>query len=265
MSTDPAGAPPPVILAPSVSPPPFEASRMSIFDHLGELRRRIMYSLACLVLTSGGCFTFAEKIFIFLRRPLEAISAQKMIVLTPLEMFMTYIKLAIMGGLFLAMPCVLLQLWWFISPGLYAHEKRWVVPFVALGSGCFMGGAAFCFYLVLPASFRYLVDMVPLGVEAHYSVSAYFSLIIQLMLAFGLIFELPLVMTILGAATIVRASAFAKFRKYWIIVAFFIGGVLTPTPDVMTQMLMAVPLIIFYEMGIVGARLFERRSRRKAS
>jgi sec-independent protein translocase protein TatC len=227
---------------------------MSIFSHLDELRRRLLYCVLCLTATASLCFTFSQQLFTYLRQPLADITTQKMIVLTPLEMFITYIKLSLIAGLFLAMPFMLTQLWLFIAPGLYGHEKRWVVPFVACGSGFFVGGAAFCFYLVLPASFKYLVDMVPLGVEAHYSVSAYFSLVIQLMLAFGLVFELPLIMTILGAAQVVGAAAFARFRKYWLIIAALLGGILTPTPDPMTQMMMAVPLVLFYELGIVGAR-----------
>ncbi|RYF11702.1 MAG: twin-arginine translocase subunit TatC [Deltaproteobacteria bacterium] len=141
-----------------------------------------------------------------------------------------------------------------------------MIPFVLCGTGFFVGGAAFCFFAVLPASFEYLVGMVPTGVESHYSVSVYLSLIMQMVLAFGLIFELPLVMAMLGAAGLVAAQTFAGFRKYWVIAAAFIGGVLTPTPDPMTQLMMAAPLVLFYEVGILGARLFERRrARHKAA
>ncbi|HET6345422.1 MAG TPA: twin-arginine translocase subunit TatC, partial [Myxococcota bacterium] len=192
-------------------------------------------------------------------QPLAVLPSQKMIVLGPLEMFITYIKLSILAAVLVSSPFILLQLWLFVSPGLYAHEKRWVVPFVVLGTLFFVGGAAFCFYLVLPASFKYLIDMVPMSVEAHYSVSLYFSLVIQLMLAFGVVFELPLVMTLLGAAGVVSAEGFAGFRKYWVVIAAIIGGVLTPTPDPMTQMMMAVPLIVFFELGIIGARLTRRK------
>jgi sec-independent protein translocase protein TatC len=241
---------------------PTDAGRMSIFDHLGELRRRLVYSLIVLAVAAGVCFSYAPELFNYLRQPLAALPSQKMIVLGPLEMFITYIKLSLLAAVLVSSPFILLQLWLFVSPGLYAHEKRWVVPFVMLGSLFFVGGAAFCFYLVLPASFKYLVDMVPLEVEAHYSVSLYFSLVIQLMLAFGVVFELPLVMALLGAAGVVTPEGFAGFRKYWIVIAAIIGGVLTPTPDPMTQMMMAVPLMVFFELGIIGARMTQRGRRR---
>jgi sec-independent protein translocase protein TatC len=230
------------------------AERMPFLEHLGELRRRLIYSTIALVACSAVAFSYAPQLFELLRMPLAQLPSSKMIVLGPLEMFITYIKLALLAGVMAASPIVLWQLWQFVSPGLYPRERRMVIPFIVAGTACFVGGAAFCFYLVLPASFRYLIDMVPLSVEAHYSVSLYFSLVIQLMLAFGVVFELPLIMTLLGAAGLVDAPAYRRFRKYWIVLATIIGGVLTPTPDPMTQMMMAVPLIIFFELGILGAQ-----------
>jgi sec-independent protein translocase protein TatC len=197
--------------------------------------------------------------FEWLRQPLALVPNNKMIVLGPLEMFVTHLKLALLGAVFSTSPFLLLQLWLFVAPGLYPQERRWVIPFVAAGSASFVGGAAFCFYVVLPASFKYLVEMVPVGVEAHYSVALYFSLVIHLMLAFGVVFELPLVLTLLGAAGLTSAPALGRFRKYWIVIATIIGGVLTPTPDPMTQMMMAVPLMLFFEVGILGVRLVDRR------
>ena len=239
-----------------------EVGRMPFLAHLGELRRRIIWSAVAWAAGVVVCFEFAPHIFTFLRRPLEGLGAQKMIVLGPMEMFFTYIKLAVAGGLLLASPFILLQLWLFIAPGLYPSERRWVVPFVASGTGFFVGGAAFCFFVVLPLTFRFLADMVPLQVEAHYSVALYFSLVVQLVLAFGIVFELPLVMTVVGAAGIVSSAQLARFRRYWLVLAFVIGGVLTPTPDPFTQATMAVPLVLFFELGIAGVRLVERRQGR---
>lgn len=234
---------------------------MPFLEHLGELRRRLIYSSIAIVVCASVAFHYSPELFEYLRLPLKAVPAGRMIVLGPLEMFVTYIKLALMVGIMSASPFVLLQLWLFVAPGLYPSERRWVVPFIALGTLCFVGGCAFCFYLVLPASFRYLIDMVPLSVEAHYSVSLYFSLVIQLMLAFGAVFELPLVMTLVGASGLVDAQQYRSFRKYWVVLAFVIGGVLTPTPDPMTQAMMATPLIIFYELGIAGTSLVGGRKR----
>jgi len=238
-----------------------EPARMHFLDHLDELRRRLIYSCVVLALCTAVAFHYAPELFEYLRRPLAQVPSGKMIVLGPLEMFITYIKLAVMAGLMASAPFLLWQLWQFVAPGLYPSERRMVVPFVLLGSLSFIGGAAFCFYLVLPASFRYLIDMVPLSVEAHYSVSLYFSLVIQLMLAFGVVFELPLIMTLLGAAGVVDGPSLRRFRKYWIVLATVIGGVLTPTPDPMTQMMMALPLMVFFELGILGAELMGTRKR----
>jgi sec-independent protein translocase protein TatC len=240
---------------------PGAPERMHFLDHLDELRRRLIYSCVVLTVCTAVAFHYAPELFEYLRGPLAHAPSGKMIVLGPLEMFITYIKLAVMAGLMASSPFMLWQLWQFVAPGLYPSERRMVVPFVLFGSLSFIGGAAFCFYLVLPASFRYLIDMVPLSVEAHYSVSLYFSLVIQLMLAFGVVFELPLIMTLLGAAGVVDAPAYRSFRKYWIVLATVIGGVLTPTPDPMTQMMMALPLMVFFELGILGAELMGTRKR----
>lgn len=231
---------------------------MSFLGHLGELRRRLLYVVATLAVTTFGCFYFAPSLFELLRRPIAHLPNNHMIVLGPLEIFITYIKLAFLAGSMLSAPMVLWQIWGFVAPGLYPRERRFVLPFIFVGSLSFIGGAAFCFFLVLPTSFAYLIDMVPLTVEAHYSVSLYFSLVVQLILGFGLIFELPLILTLLGAANLISAPALGKFRKYWIVIATIIGGVLTPTPDPMTQMMMAIPLMIFFELGIVGVRLVQR-------
>jgi sec-independent protein translocase protein TatC len=235
--------------------------RMSFLAHLGELRKRLAWALGALFLCSSLAFFYAPELFAVMQWPLHEIQHVKMVVLSPLEMFTTYIKLAVMVGLLTSSPWMLLQLWWFVAPGLYPSERKLAVPFVLLGSSCFVGGAAFCFFLVLPASFAYLVEMVPASVETHYSVAVYFALVVQLTLAFGAIFELPLVMMLLGAAGLVSVEKYVAFRKYWFIVATIIGGVVTPTPDPMTQMMMAVPLVVFYEMGIIGTRFLAGRVR----
>lgn len=238
-------------------------ARMSFLAHLGELRKRLFWALGALLFTSGVAFYFAPQLFGLMQWPLQSVPNAKMVVLSPLEMFSTYMKLAMMVGLLVSSPWMLLQLWLFVAPGLYPSERRLAIPFILLGSGCFIGGAAFCFFLVLPASFAYLVDMVPASVETHYSVAVYFSLVVQLTLAFGGIFELPLVMILLGASGLVPPEKFSAFRKYWCILAVVIGGVVTPTPDPMTQMMMAVPLMIFYEMGIIGTRMVRARSKER--
>lgn len=241
-----------------------DVARMSFIEHLRELRFRLLLVAAVIFVATFGAFAFAPQIFDWICMPLKAIDAQKMQVLSPLEMFITYLKLAVIAALFASSPWVLIQVWLFVAPGLYSHEKRWIVPFVFLGTVFFIGGAAFAFYVVMPFGFKYLVAMVPDTVEASYRVAEYISFVIRLLLAFGIVFELPLVMWILAAAGVVKPEGFSRLRKYWLVIAFIIGALLTP-PDPMTQIMMAIPLILFFELGILGARmLYPSRRKRKA-
>ncbi len=235
-----------------------EEHRMSLVEHLEELRRRLISSLIMLGLVTFACFALAPTLFDFLRLPLESVTGQRLIALGPLELFMTYLKLSILAGIFISAPWILYQVWLFIAPGLYRNEKRWVWPFVGFGSFFFIAGGSFNFFVVLPYGLRYLVEITPTIVETQYSVSAYFSFVVQLSLAFGLVFELPLVMWILSAAGIISPERYSRFRRYWVVLAFIIGGVLTP-PDPFSQFLMAVPLLLFFELGILGARFLYHR------
>lgn len=238
--------------------------RMSFLQHLAELRRRLIYSLVIVFVAAIGCMAFAPQLFDWLRGPLLDLPHQKLIVLSPLELYITYLKLAVLAALFVAWPFILVQVWLFVAPGLYPKEKRWVAPFVLLGTVFFAGGALFAFYGVLPIAFRYVVTMMPETVEAQYSVAIYFSVVIKLMMAFGIVFELPLIMWILAAAGIVNPKTFARWRRYWMVLAFVVAALLTP-PDPFTQSLMAMPLLAFYELGVLGARVMYRRHEKAAA
>jgi sec-independent protein translocase protein TatC len=239
---------------------PFAESRMSLVEHLTELRKRLMYVLGVLIVATFVAFSYAPELFTFLRQPLDvATTGQKLVVLSPLEMVFTYMKLSILAAVFGTAPWVLLQLWLFVAPGLYAHEKRWIAPFIIMGTLSFIGGGAFGFYVVIPNMFKYLTAMVPVGVENNYSVETYFNLVFHMLLAFGFVFELPLVMWILSAAGLVQAASFAKWRKYWVVASFIIGGVVTADPSPVSMCLMAVPLVLFWELGILGARIVQRK------
>jgi sec-independent protein translocase protein TatC len=235
------------------------SSRATFFQHLEELRKRLIYVTVVGVLVACVCYNYAPLIFEWLRQPLAAVSTQKMAVLDQLEMFSTYIKLSLIAAMFVTAPWAFLQLWLFVSPGLYPHEKKWVLPFVFLGTVFFVSGAAFAYYIVLPNVFKFLVMMLPASVEAHYSVSNYFSLVMQLLLAFSCIFELPLVMWILALAGFFSPDTYARFRRYWLLISAVLGGILTPTPDPLTQIMMAAPLVLFFEVGILGSRLLVRK------
>lgn len=232
---------------------------MSFVEHLRELRKRILWSVVVVFVLTLAAFHFREELFAWITAPLKNISDQRMQVLGLVEMFVTYLKLSVLAAVFAGAPFMLTQAWLFISPGLYKHERRWLLPFVVLGTIFFIGGGSFAFYVVLPLGFDYLVHMVPESIEANFRVADYVGFVIQMLLVFGLVFELPLVMWILGAAQIVAPASFSRLRKYWIVLAFVISAVLTP-PDPVTQIIMAVPLLLFFEVGILGAKIFYRGS-----
>jgi sec-independent protein translocase protein TatC len=242
---------------------PFAESRMSLIEHLGELRKRLLYCVLAVLVATFAAFHFAPVLFDFLLIPYTAVSSQKLTVLGPFDLVFTYMKLAILAAIFVTTPWILAQLWLFIAPGLYAHEKRWIAPFIIMGTLFFVAGGAFGFYVVIPTMFRFLVEMIPHeAVTEAYSVERYFTNVVQLLIAFGLIFELPLLMWVLAAAGVVQPQTFAKGRRYWLIASFVIGGVLTADPSPITMMMMAIPLILFWELGILGAKVFAKRRAR---
>ena len=239
-----------------------ENSNMGFFEHLTELRKRLFYCVIAIVIPSIIALSFAPVLFELLRKPLAAIPDHQMIVLSPLEMFVTYLKLGILSGIFMSIPVILWHIWAFVAPGLYKQEKRWIIPFILLGSAFFIGGGAFAYFIVLPMGFEYLIKMVPATVAANYSVANYFSLTIKLLFAFGLVFELPLIMWVLSAAQIINPLRYKGFRQYWVIIAVVLAAILTP-PDPLTQLMMAIPLVLFFEIGIIGAQILYKRDNKQ--
>lgn len=249
--------------APEPKVDPFASSRMSLIDHLSELRRRLLYCVLALLVATFAAFNFAPLLFDWLLTPYTAISAQKLSVLGPFDLVFTYMKLSLLAAVFITTPWILAQLWLFVAPGLYTHEKRWILPFIVLGTLFFMAGGAFGFYVVIPTMFRFLIEMIPHAtVVESYSVERYFTNVVQLLIAFGIIFELPLLMWVLCAAGVVAPATFAKGRRYWLIASFVIGGVITADPSPISMTMMAVPLILFWELGIFGGRILVRRRER---
>ncbi|MCI5162400.1 MAG: twin-arginine translocase subunit TatC [Candidatus Electrothrix sp. AX5] len=159
----------------------------------------------------------------------------------------------------LACPVIFYQIWRFISPGLYQHEKKMLLPFSFISTFCFLGGAAFGYFVVFPPAFRFLISYSSEFLDPMPAVSEYFSLALRLLLAFGVIFELPVVMVFLAKLSIVDAPFLSKNRKYAFLIAFIIAAIVTPTPDVVNQLLMAGPLVVLYEISIVAVRFFARK------
>lgn len=164
-----------------------------------------------------------------------------------------------MCGILLASPVIFSQIWKFIAPGLYRHEKRLLLPFSLLSTCCFLGGAAFGYYIVFPPAFRFLVGYSNEFLTSLPSVSEYFSLALRLLLAFGAIFEMPILMVFLAKFGMIDVSFLNRNRKYAILINFIIAAILTPTPDVVNQMMMGIPLLVLYEISVLCVWLFGRK------
>ena len=236
---------------------------MPFLEHLGELRTRIIRSAIAVVGGLAIALNFTERIMKFVRRPFEvAAPGQKLVFLTPTEAFWVYMKVALIAGLILAMPFVLYQIWAFIAPGLHTHEKRYALPFVLVGSTFFLLGAAFSLFVVIPFAMKFLVSFPGQDLAPMISVGAYVDFVLKFTLAFGAVFELPVIITIAARLGVVTPQMLSKNRKYAILINFIVAAVLTPTPDIFNQTLMAGPLCLLYELGIVSARIFGRRPAR---
>jgi sec-independent protein translocase protein TatC len=235
-------------------------AKMSFFDHLAELRSRIIWSLVPAGIGLVIAFYFTDRIMTFIQRPLAKLKAPP-VFLAPTEYFWTYMKVAMIAGLFIAMPVVLWNVWAFVAPGLHKHERRYAAPFVIIGSVLFVVGGAFALLVVIPFAIQFLVNFgVEKGAQPMISVASYTDFILKFTLAFGIVFELPVVITLLAMLGIVTPQFLAKNRKYAILINFVIAAILTPTPDAINQSLMAGPLILLYEVGIIAARIFGKRA-----
>jgi sec-independent protein translocase protein TatC len=234
--------------------------RMSFMEHLGELRTRIVRALIALLIGLGIAFPVSPRVIEFLSRPATS-TGHKLVFITPTEAFWTQMKVALICGLFLAAPAILWQVWAFVAPGLYRHEKKYAAPFVIVGSLLFIGGGALGLLVVVPLALPVLLsfggpDLVPM-----LTIGAYFDFILKFMLAFGAIFEVPLALTLAARMGLVTPAALARNRKYALLACVVAAAMLTPTGDAFNLSLMAGPLIVLYEVGIVCARVFGRRSR----
>ncbi len=244
---------------PSVSPDAVgadEQGKMSFFDHLTELRTRIVWSLVPAGVGLLISLYFTSTVMRFLSSHLKT----ELVFTTPTEAFWTYMKVAMIMGLFIAMPIILWNVWAFVAPGLHKHERRYAAPFVIIGSLLFIGGGAFAMLVVVPFAITFLVSFgQDQGLRPMITISSYIDFILKFTLAFGVVFEMPVVITLLSMLGVVTPQFLSKNRKYAILINFVIAAILTPTPDIVNQSLMAGPLIILYEVGIICSRVVARK------
>jgi sec-independent protein translocase protein TatC len=253
-----------------------DSYRMPLLDHLVELRRRLLYCMAGIIVLFFISYYFAADIYGFLTQPLADVLAgkggERRMIFTALhEAFFTYVKVAFFTAMFLGFPLIATQLWLFVAPGLYQNERKAFLPFLIATPFFFFLGGAMAYYVVFPLAWRFFLGFeMPAGdghmpIQLEAKVDQYLSLVMHLIFAFGLSFEMPVALTLLGRAGIIDAKMLASKRRYAIVIAFVIAAVITP-PDVVSQLLLALPLILLYEISVITVGWSERaRARAEAT
>lgn len=234
--------------------------RQTFIEHLAELRKRLIISLVAVGVGFIICYIFSKEIFALLMRPLQQAlpPGATMIFTTPAEGFFTLLKVALLAGLFFASPIVLYQIWLFVAPALYTHEKRYVIPFVFSSTILFVGGAAFGYFVIFPIVAKFLMGFATDFIQPAPRLKESFAFCAMLLLTFGLTFELPLFIFFLAKLGVVDTKMLARNRRYVIVLIFIAAAILTP-PDPLSQVLMAIPLILLYEASIWVAKAFVKR------
>jgi len=251
--------------------------KMPFTAHLADLRKRIFVSLIVVTIGFVVAFIYSEYLFKFLTIPLKydlsfsiskpfiqfvdkKIKVNPLVFFAPAEAFWMHMKIAMITGLVVSLPIIFLQFWKFLSPGLLQKEKKYVLPFVIIATIFFLSGSAYCFFLVLPFAMDFLLTYKTQSMVPMLSVGKYVDFCLKFILAFGGIFELPLVIIFLTRMGIVTTRTLAKNRRLAIVLAFVVAAIITPTPDAFNQTLMAVPMIILYEVGILFSKIFIRKA-----
>ncbi len=244
-----------------------EASKAPLLDHLIELRKRLIYSVLALIAGFLLCFGFAKNIYAFLTLPLaHALVGQPnhhLIYTALYETFFTYVKVGLFAGLCLSFPIIASQIWMFVAPGLYRHERRAFFPFLVASPVLFIIGGAFVFYVMLPFAIRFFLSYETpgargsLGIELQAKVSEYLDFVMTLIIAFGLTFQMPVLLSLLGRVGIVSSKMLRDVRRYAIVGIFALAAIITP-PDIFSMISLAVPLMVLYEISIFCVLLIER-------
>ena len=237
------------------------AGKMSFLDHLDELRRRIIYSVIAIGIGFVISFFFIDEIFNFIMRPLQQLlpPGGTLIYTDPTEAFVLYIKIALLSGLLLASPAVMLQVWLFVAPGLYSQEKKWAIPFVAMSSFFFVLGAAFSHYVVFPLTWRFFVSFTTDILSFMPRIEPAFSIYLRLMLAFGLVFQIPTLVLFLARMGVVSPRFLIRNFKYAVLIMVVVSAVVTPDGGGVSLVAMTVPLILLYCLSILLAWVFGKK------
>ncbi|WP_232219458.1 twin-arginine translocase subunit TatC [Hydrogenivirga sp. 128-5-R1-1] len=238
---------------------------MPLTEHLRELRTRLIRSIIAFLIAAGGSFYFARYVFEFLKEPVvKSYPDVELITLSPTEPLFILIKISLTVGLIIASPVILFEIWRFVEPALYPQEKKLFIPLLLSSVLLFVMGGVFAYAVVLPMALKFLLGLgfSQLAATPYLSVNLYVSFVLKMLIAFGIAFEMPIFLYMLQRAGVVSQQQLKKFRRYFIVVAFLVGALIAP--DVATQVLMAIPLLVLYEVSILLGRTVRKGEKEKA-
>jgi len=236
-----------------------EDTQMPLIEHLEELRRRIIYSIAAWVLASSAAYYFTPRLIAIFTGMVKT----KLVFINPMEAFLAYLKIALLLGLFIALPYILYQALAFIVPGLEKHEKKWVLCLVPVAVLLFFAGAFFACCVLIPITLRFFLSFATTDLVPMITIGGLMSFVLTFVILCGLIFQTPLVILFLALIGLVNSSLLREKRKYMVIAFFIVAAVATPTPDAFTQVVVTIPMIVLYEFSILLISVLEKRKRRE--
>ncbi|MDP2779244.1 MULTISPECIES: twin-arginine translocase subunit TatC [Devosia] len=243
----------------AAAPDELAGSEAPLLEHLVELRKRLIYSAITIVVLMAFCFIFASTIYDWLLIPYKrAVPNASLIFTAPQELFFTYLNVALFGAIFLGFPIIASQIYMFVAPGLYKHERKAFIPYLVATPVFFVAGAALVYLVVLPMALHFFAGMQTDDIQMLTSVSEYLGLAMLLILAFGICFQLPVVLTLLAQIDLVHVDMLKKGRRYAIVAILIFAAFITP-PDPISQLGLALPMYLLYELSIISVRLVERR------
>lgn len=237
----------------------FEDESQTLTSHLGDLRKRLIRALLGIAVATAACYAYSTQLFDLVRRPIEPYLPNGALIFTgPADLFIAHLKLSLVAGVILSCPYWLYQIWLFIAPGLYRNEKKYATGFILSGSFLFLTGIAFCYFGVLPLAFEFLLNYGGSKDQAFISIDQYMSFFTRLCLVFGVAFEMPLIIVMLGMMGLVSQKLLRDKRRYAIVIMSIVAALLTP-PDVLSMSMMLVPLLFLYEISVVAVGFFEKK------
>lgn len=252
-------------LLPAPAPPaegPEDDVHLSLRDHLMELRQRLKWAVLSLMAGFCACYYWSQPLFHYMMKPVfDALpeGEKALHFSSSVEPFMIYLKVGLYAGLFLASPLIFWQIWLFVAPGLYRKERRKIAPFVFAATAFFVGGAVFAYKVILPPAFQFLISTAGPDIKPVLMMDDQLGLVMMMLLAFGIIFELPLILTLLAMMGVVDYKFLSKYRRHAIVVNVIVAAIVTPTGDPFNLALMALPMMACYELGVLGAWVFGKK------